>query len=224
MHSQPHMFKQDCDGTLNIRSEWNKKYPYNKYIDFRNNFFSKNDMKYFSAKKDLVKIHPNIKLENKIVFSTKEIEITLLLKDTIVQDSYNMDYFYDLPPISYYGDIFAGKNKIIDSIFINFGLKNKIKINVPKSLVNDLLKINVNEMFRSYRPIELYYDKTKQWYCIYITGKVNEIDDEYNYSFEPSYIAKIIFIPKSQEIYRLVLPSAYALSYGWLYCDNFWPF
>ena len=173
-------------------------------------------------KKDLIQILPKVNINNKLLFKYKEFELILFLKDTIVLDSYDLEYFYKLPPIDYYGNIFSGKNKIIDSICLS--RNNKSYVVFPKHYFHDLLDININDVFQSYRPIECYYDKKNEWLCLYVSGKLNFLEYEHDASIGQSYIAKFILDLKSRKIYRLVIPSSFAFSYGWLYCENFWPF
>lgn len=219
--SQSVIINDDCNGGLNIRTRFFEKFPFYNYKEFIKKYFSPNEQKYFSKKSDLIQVLPLINIENKVSFTYKDLNLCLLLKDTMVLDTYDMEYFYNLPAIEYYGNIYGGKHKIIDSLYFIIG--NNRKEIIPKYLFHDLLDININQVYKSYRPIEFYYDKKLKSLCIYITGRLDLLEGE-SKSIDGSYIAKFIIDIKTKKVKRIVLPSCFAFSYGYLYCDNFWPF
>ena len=220
---QPINYLDDnCEGKLSVKTRLYSNYPFNDYNTFLENFLNKKEQEYISSKNSLIKLNRIVNLENEITYKYNKSIIKVILKDTIGIDTYNMDYYYNLPKIDYYGELFKGQNKIIDSIYI-VNESNEI-FRLPNDQFIDLLNINTNNYYKSYRSVESYIDKKKGFLCLYMTGRIKD-DSLFDFiNFGGSYVVKFIFDLRLKKWDRIIIPSGYLASYGWLRCENFWPF
>jgi hypothetical protein len=109
---------------------------------------------------------------------------------------------------------------------IVFQKKQGEKIVIPIELYDDLAEPNIYYRYKSYHPIEVFYDEIKKSYYIYIYGKVEINSDTYDLdvSVMSSYVVKIIFDVEKNLSMRYVVPTNKILPFGWFFCEDFWVF
>jgi hypothetical protein len=142
-------------------------------------------------------------------------------------DKIDIDTTYDFLAVK---DLYGFRGTINDSLkgikSIALQRENSSDIVIPIELYDDLMNPNIYDRYKSYRPTEVFYDKSKKAYYVYICGKIeiNKDVNELDKSIFRSYVAKIIIDTKKNTFTRYIVHSETILPYGWFFCDNFWVF
>jgi hypothetical protein len=181
---------------------------------------------FFSDRSKLEQVTNTTSLDSATVFMDfKNLTVEITIENKVLNSKIYFDTYDETNPFSIflveelnppYG-IFPMDSvvQIIGEITIN-------NISVPKIAFQDLINPNINQRYYAIRPIELYKSECKNYFFLYIFGKI-KVSDKVPLQVAPrfSYMAKLIFKSDGTYIGRII-ERGYVLEYfGFDLCPLF---